>query len=303
MGTKLEHAFNLPASSPNSNSSSVHCVDELDYLQTRGLNISFQIIGLDKNRSSVNDRMPQKHNVDFIKKTMQMHEVTFKQQVRELHRLYSIQKMLMDELNKEIKQNKKYRSPMSSSSDINVQSQFINQHNPTTQTSYLYSFNFQGLSPRERSSSCSGETRRMTTRGFDLERPAAEEDISTAVSTAIDDHRAAGASSFIPLKGNYKMSTYGSDQESEVELTLSIGGSSTSTSSKKMIMSTNKELGFSEQINKRTKELDSPASIKSEKGEDCSTPTTPMSSYSSTFDHERKQPHWLFQGLSLNRTT
>ncbi|KAF2309569.1 hypothetical protein P3X46_024118 [Hevea brasiliensis] len=286
MGTKLEYAFNLLAPSPNSTSFNVHCVDELDYLQTRELNISFLITGLDKHHSLAYDKMPEKQNLDFIRKTMQMHEETFKHQVRELHRLYSVQKMLMDEQDKEIKQNKKYWNPRD--------------------TNYLYSLNFQGFrddhpSPKERSGSCSGETMRMTTLGIDLERPAAEEDISTAISTAIDDTRAAGTSSFIPLKGNDKMSIDGSDEESEVELTLSIGRSS--TSSKKMIMSTNQEMGFSEQMHKRMKELDSPASVKSERrGEDCSTPTTPMSSSSATFDHERKQPNWLFQGLSINRT-
>lgn len=187
----------------------------------------------------------------------------------------------MNELSKEIKQNKKYWSPMTRSSDIN-------QHNPTTQTTYMYSFKLEDSSPRERSGSCPGETIRMITGRFDLERPAAEE--------AIDDPWASGKSSFIPF-----MSNNGSDQESEVELTLSIGGSS--TSSKKMIMSTNQELGLSEQMQKSIKELDSPASIMSGKGENCSDPTTPMSSSSTTFDQERKQPHWLLHGLNINRTT
>ncbi|XP_057989049.1 uncharacterized protein LOC131172114 [Hevea brasiliensis] len=117
----------------------------------------------------------------------------------------------------------------------------------------------------------------------------------TAVSTAIDDDRVAGARSFIPLKGNYKISIHGPDRESEAQLTLSIGGSS----SKKTIMSTNQELGFSEQMHKRMKDLDSPSSIKSGKGGDFSTLTTPMSSSSATFDNERKKPHWLFQGMTV----
>lgn len=81
MGTKLECAFNLLPPSPKSKSFSVHCVDELDYLQTKALNISFQITGLDKHHISVKDRMSEKNNIDFIRKTMQMHEDTFKQQV------------------------------------------------------------------------------------------------------------------------------------------------------------------------------------------------------------------------------
>lgn len=70
-----------------------------------------------------------------------------------------------------------------------------------------------------------------------------------------------------------------------------------------MIMSTNQELGLSEQMQKSIKELDSPASIMSGKGENYSDPTTPMSSSSTTFDQERKQPHWLLHGLNINRTT
>ncbi|KDP35388.1 hypothetical protein JCGZ_10372 [Jatropha curcas] len=189
---------------------------------------------------------------------MQVHEDTFKHQVRELHRLYSVQKMLMEELRKEIKQTKKYWSPMATPDII--------------QSSYQYSsINVENLrddpSPRERSGSCSGENIIRIARGLDLERPA-EEDISTAVSV-VDDN--------IPYK------------DTEVELTLSIGGS---TSKKRA--SLNQEPG-----NRRMKELDFPA----ERAEDCSGPTTPMSSSSTaTFDHERKQPHWLFQGLSINRT-
>lgn len=204
-------------------------------------------------------------------------------QVRELHRLYSVQKMLMDEMKKEITQNRKYWSPMTNS-DINC-SQFINWPNTPAQTTCGFSFNVQSLrddpSSRERSGSCSGETARLT-RGFDLERPA-EEDISTRVS-AMDDNQA-GPSYYVPQKSN-KMSIDGSDEDSEVELTLSIGGSTSKKTTK----------------NYQPLELDSPASFKSERGEDCSTPTTPMSSSSARFDQESKRPHWLFQGLSIHRT-
>ncbi|CAK7337542.1 unnamed protein product [Dovyalis caffra] len=283
MGTKLEYVINLLATSQNIRSISVHCVDDLEYLQIRGLNKNLQVSRIGKFCSSM-DRMPDKHNIDFIKKTMQLHDDIFKQQVRELHRLYSVQKLLMDELKKkEITQNQKYWSPMSSS-DINC-SRFVNRTNSTAQTPCGYSFHIQSQgddpSSRERSGSCSGETVRMT-RGFDLERPA-EEDISTGVSSM--DENQAGPSSFQPQKR--KMSIDGSDEDSEVELTLSIGGSTT-----------NKKISK----NYKTLELDSPASFKSERGEDCSTPTTPMSSSSATSDQDRKRPLWLFQSLSINRT-
>ncbi|KAL9399494.1 hypothetical protein Peur_008455 [Populus x canadensis] len=275
MGTKLEYAINLLATSHNSSSVSVRCVDDLEYLQTRGLSKDLQVSGIDKFCSSM-DRMPEKHNIDFIKKTMQLHDDIFKQQVRELHRLYSVQKMLMDELNKnEIKQNMKYWTPMTSS--YTNYSQFANRPKSTEQTTCGYSFLVQrprdDPSSRERSGSCSDETMRLT-RGFDLERLA--EHISTGVG-AVDENQA-GPSTCAPQKG--KMSIDGSDEDSEVELTLSIGGSTTSKKISK---------------NYQTLELDSPASFISERGEDYSTPTTPMSSSSATCGQDRKRPHWLFQ--------
>ncbi|XP_011011830.1 PREDICTED: uncharacterized protein LOC105116261 isoform X2 [Populus euphratica] len=275
MGTKLEYAINLLATSQNSSSVGVRCVDDLEYLQTRGLSKDLQVGGTDKFCSSM-DRMPEKHNIDVIKKTMQLHDDIFKQQVRELHRLYSVQKMLMDELSKnEIKQNRKCWTPMTSSY-INY-SQFANRPNSTAQTTCGYSFLFQSPrddpSSRERSGSCSDETVRFT-RGFDLERLA--EHISTGVG-AVDENQA-GPSTCAPQKG--KMSIDGSDEDSEVELTLSIGGTATS-----------KKISKSYQ----TLELDSPASFKSERREDYSTPITPMSSSTATCGQDRKRPHWLFQ--------
>jgi hypothetical protein len=118
-------------------------------------------------------------------------------------------------------------------------------------------------------------------RGFDLERPA-EEDISTGVS-AVDENQA-GPSAYATQKR--KMSIDGSDEDSEVELTLSIGGSTSKKISK----------------NYQTLELDSPASFKSERREDRSTPTIPLSSSRATFDQDRKRPQWLFQSLSINRS-
>ncbi|EOY31918.1 A-kinase anchor protein 9, putative isoform 3 [Theobroma cacao] len=270
MGTKLECAVNPLATSQNSNSCSftVHFVD--DYFRTRTLKENCQKIGLERSGSCM-DRMLERHNMESIRKTMEMHEDTFKHQVvRELHRLYSVQKMLMDE------------------------------QQLTAQTTCGYNFHVQGdPSSRERSGSCSGDTMKVA-RGFDLERPA-EEDISAEVS-AVDHEDQVGRSSLMHSRIN-QMSIEGSDEDSEVELTLSIGGSSskkTPTNSKPH----SQELGCnnSQSIHKETRELHSSASFKSERREDCSGPNTPMSSSSATFDQDRKRPHWLFQGLSINRT-
>ncbi|KAK6235869.1 hypothetical protein QQP08_026469 [Theobroma cacao] len=297
MGTKLECAVNPLATSQNSNSCSftVHFVD--DYFRTRTLKENCQKIGLERSGSCM-DRMLERHNMESIRKTMEMHEDTFKHQVRELHRLYSVQKMLMDEVKKEIKQNRFWTTPMTSF-DVN-QSHFINQQQLTAQTTCGYNFHVQGdPSSRERSGSCSGDTMKVA-RGFDLERPA-EEDISAEVS-AVDHEDQVGRSSLMHSRIN-QMRIEGSDEDSEVELTLSIGGSSskkTPTNSKPH----SQELGCnnSQSIHKETRELHSSASFKSERREDCSGPNTPMSSSSATFDQDRKRPHWLFQGLSINRT-
>lgn len=193
----------------------------------------------------------------------------------------------MEELKKELKQDR-YRS-FTTNSDIKY-SHFINLC-PTTQTTCGLSFNFQRLrddpNSRERSGSCSGETLRMP-RGFDLERPA-EEDISTGIS-AIDEDQA-GPSSLRPSRID-KMSIDGSDEDCEVELTLSIGGSLSTKS-------TQPEIGFRESSHKKVRQLDSSASFKSDRAENRSEPTTSTSSSSATFDQERERPHWLFQDLKL----
>ncbi|KAK8498245.1 hypothetical protein V6N13_095449 [Hibiscus sabdariffa] len=208
-------------------------------------------------------RLDNFRHMESIRNTMLMHEDVFRHQVQELHRLYSVQKILMDELKKEVKKNRFWTS---TSSDMN-QSQFSNQHQITTQTTSGLDLHVQG-DPR--------------VRGFDLERPAGEE----AATVVAEDQ--AGPSS----RTNQMMSTEDSDEDSEVELTLSIGiGGSDSSKKKLKNSSTSSQSVHNKEI---TREPDSSAS--------CSGPGTPVSSSSATFDQEKKQPHWLFQGFSINRT-
>ncbi|MFS7981660.1 hypothetical protein Hanom_Chr10g00953561 [Helianthus anomalus] len=49
--------------------------------------------------------MLEHHHLDFIKQTMLKHEDTFRHQVRELHRLYNVQKKLMTSLQSETRQH------------------------------------------------------------------------------------------------------------------------------------------------------------------------------------------------------
>ncbi|KAJ8767380.1 hypothetical protein K2173_017424 [Erythroxylum novogranatense] len=302
MGTKLEYAINLLTESPKASDFRVHSVDERCYLQARSmLKKDLQVSRSDKLIScSTNMIMPSSHSIDSIRETMQMHEDIFKYQVQELHRLYSVQRMLMEELKMETtKQNRKHWSPMTTTIIDIKSSQIINRLNSTAHhcSSAQYCLR-DDHSTRERSGSCSVETLK-TARGFDLQRPG-EEDLSTGIS--LDDDKRASSSFYIqPHKTESKH-----DEDNEVELTLSIGGSSGKSTNCKNYrrLRGHRGPGFIDTMNKNDmKELDSPTStFKSEHGEDCSGPATPMSNSSATFDEERKRPHWLFQGLSINRT-
>ncbi|KAI3416685.1 uncharacterized protein J3R85_015129 [Psidium guajava] len=281
MGTELQYAINpIAAASPSSHIFSSHCVDEPDYYQNRELNESIRNTGANKLIDPM-DQVAEKHDIESIRTTMQMHEGIFKQQVQELHRLYSVQKMLMSELKKEIQQNR-IRSAMRSLETNYV----VNWPQQTSQPSSSCPFHLQSLSndpsSNERSSSSCAEAIRRT-RGFDLESPAKE-------NSNID--RELPGPSFSPRK-NEGTSIEGSDEETEVELTLSIGGKRGNRKSKSHHQHYSKtEAGFSRMNHK---ELVLPSSLMSDRGDVCSGPTTSIGGSATTSDRERKQPHWLFQ--------
>lgn len=195
-------------------------------------------------------------------------------QVRELHRLYNIQKVLTVEMrNQETsKQEDKYWVvPMTTTGSDHTSnySYFFNRHQPTTtpcnQKIHVQSVLIENnLSSRERRGSCSGDQdqtlARMPKLGFDLERQPVFEEHQT------------GPSSYAAMT-NYQTGKGRSSEESDVELTLSIGGGC-----------------------KREKK----SMITSEIGDECGGSNTAVgNSSASTIDQQNK---WLFQGLSLNRT-
>ncbi|XP_022871792.1 uncharacterized protein LOC111390905 [Olea europaea var. sylvestris] len=97
------------------------------------------------------DRLQQKlPNIQSMKNTMLMHEEIFNQQVRELHRLYNLQKKIMHELNNKITRK------------AGVKETDINHH----------AYNLRD-DQRELSGSCSGESSRLPLK-FDLKKPAEE---------------------------------------------------------------------------------------------------------------------------------
>ncbi|KAH7860650.1 hypothetical protein Vadar_016341 [Vaccinium darrowii] len=84
-------------------------------------------------------RMVEQQKIESIKKTMLLHEDIFKRQVRVLHRLYGIQKVLMVEMrNQETskQQNKFWVFSMNStgSDHTSPYPNFFNPHQPTTTT-------------------------------------------------------------------------------------------------------------------------------------------------------------------------
>lgn len=81
MGTKIEYAINLLRTSPNSNSFTVHGVDDWNYFVNTGLKVKSGKSNLEKKNHNSMDRMLDKQNVDSIRRTMQMHEDIFNYQV------------------------------------------------------------------------------------------------------------------------------------------------------------------------------------------------------------------------------
>ncbi|CAL0307007.1 unnamed protein product [Lupinus luteus] len=248
MGTKIDFSINLIATS----------VDHSKNLNVGGVNV-WEHYQNKELKDKHHKRMIDRNNIESIKKTMQMHENIFKHQVRELHRVYSVQRMLMDEHKKENKQHK-YQTHINGI-DIS-HPHFTEQQHQTTQFSYEPNSHVQSLNIE---------------RGFDLQRPA-EEDIFTG--TRGFEEGEAGPSSYGTSFQSCKISTSGYDEEMEVDLTLSIGSS-------KVKKSHVSELACLDSPNGKTRE-----------GE-CSDPITPMSSSSVTFTQERKGPCWLSQGLKL----
>lgn len=188
-------------------------------------------------------------------------------QVRELHRVYSVQRMLMDEHKKENRQEK-FRTPMNVK-DIS-HPHFIEHQHLTAQ----------------RSRNCPADS--IMQRGFDLEKPAEED---TFITIARGFGGEAGPSSYTTFQ-SCKISSGGTNEEMEVDLTLSIGGS-------KVQNSHLHQLACLDSPNGKTRVLNSSASLKSDREGEYSDPTTPISSSSVTFTQETKGPHCLSQGLKL----
>ncbi|XP_055824379.1 uncharacterized protein LOC129892873 [Solanum dulcamara] len=194
-----------------------------------------------------------KSSTESIKRTMLMHEDIFKQQVKELHKLYNHQRKLMLDVKYEMS---KIEDPRHKS--------MINYNMSTWQQrrreiGFNSTINVYGLvndQQWETSGSCSGEnskTMLIPNRGLNNLEMAQRSSTS-----------------------NYEDEIHRSDEETEVELTLSIGP----TNSKKRLKS------------RKEKEMNVSTSPKIEDA-----------TSSATFNKESApQAYWFSQDLSLNRT-
>ncbi|CAJ2637783.1 unnamed protein product [Trifolium pratense] len=264
MGTKIEYSIN-PL---DCNNFTVSGVDAWEQYQNKGVkkvinnHCSIGVMNLQDPMDKILDR----NNRESIRKTMQMQEDIFKSQVKELHRIYNVQKMLMDEHKNETKQNK-FWTPMNGTIGIN-QPYFVHQNQQPTQISFSHvQILKEDIYIKERSGSCSGEIIKKRQKDFDLEKPCDEAFQSCKISNDV------------------------CDEEIEVDLTLCIGSNQTKNKKKKSYMLPN---------GMKTKEFNSYVTFQSDRIGDSSDPTTPMSSSSVTFDQDKKGPHWLSQGLKLN---
>lgn len=80
MGTKIEYAINLLAASPESKTYTVHFMDDWEHLKNIGLKGKCYRTLVD-NFEDFMEKKLEKHDVQSIKRTMQMHEDVFKHQV------------------------------------------------------------------------------------------------------------------------------------------------------------------------------------------------------------------------------
>ncbi|WOG91942.1 hypothetical protein DCAR_0311197 [Daucus carota subsp. sativus] len=217
--------------------------------------------------------MLEKVQTEFIKKTMVDQENIFQHQVRELHRLYSVEKRLIKELKTEIKQI----SLGGSRAGIHIK-------DPESLYSLAESAREIDQSLGEHSASCSTEILKMP-KGFDLQRRAEQEDeMSTGVS-ATDEVRKKPSTDAPWKSGGDEVDAKFRD----IELTLSIGGS----------------IGRKRLESHKSLKLDKPREVQSSsiiKGEELSDSSNTPRSSSSKNNEKGKQIPWFFQDLSLSRT-
>ncbi|CAI9098469.1 OLC1v1035120C1 [Oldenlandia corymbosa var. corymbosa] len=276
MGTKLQCALNPFSGTTSNNTFAVNQVTT-DWRAPRPLERGVRQHSMDE----IFDF--QSHKKETIKKTMLMHEDIFQLQVKELHRLYDRQMKLMCEL----KRQKEYKCSPLGMKDANI-SQFTMWQKQMQDIRSNFPICGSTYDSGERSASCSGESQRIAKEAFYLER-VAEQDQERP-----NCHR--------PLPG-MPMNTGGSDEEIDVELTLSIGG----TKSRKRPSSKERKICSLEleglgSDSSRLQLSSNSVLMKIDTRDELCDNSPSLSSSSATQKQDKTISNWQFQDLSLNRT-
>ncbi|XP_010914195.1 uncharacterized protein [Elaeis guineensis] len=250
------------------------------------------------------------NNRESVRNTMLRHEEIFRQQVHDLHRLYRVQKMLMAEMRS--KEEKPQSSTIvtsrgftdtrtrfwgSTSTSENSHSSHVSNTLHSTkhlnsEYSSLHHYNTRA-GPSSRELSICSEDPLRAPKDFDLEQPA-EEYTSTEVRHNQDQITNLGK--HLKEKMNTESSNSWTDDENDVELTLSIGCGIGKKRSKHWL-SLNNEKGYSKPAPSDIRPLLLSTPVRPQRTEECSDHST------SSFDRESLQrPPWLLQALSLNKT-
>ncbi|ERN07366.1 uncharacterized protein LOC110007362 isoform X2 [Amborella trichopoda] len=301
MGTKVQHVVNLGTNLCEGNT------DEERETRVRGrhtwalfadkglLNTGFPQL------QQVMERFQDQHSRESVKNTMLKHEEIFKEQVRELHRLYRVQKSLMSELKK--KEFHQIHSPSSSSTPLtrlwgsgisprSSNSEFLNRLSLTEPS---VDYNYQGS--RERNYKNFHEIRSCSRdKGIDLERPAEDYDPAEALATNEQN----------PLLGKIEKSKFKNEStffepERDLQLTLCTGYHNRDhQKNEKEWLGPKLELGYSHKAGRpsASDSYKSSCSERSMKGNQDSR----MVESGDECSENLKKPPWPFQVLNLNRT-
>ncbi|KAL0903456.1 hypothetical protein M5K25_027839 [Dendrobium thyrsiflorum] len=208
----------------------------------------------------------EKHRKESIKNTVMKHEEIFKQQVQELHRLYEVQKKLMNEVKSE---------------ELKMSNSILAPNNPYVITdSFRNSKNTSETSHYSNASALNHSTDVPNYEYTSIHRFSAGQSSHELSNCFAEPLRISKEYNFQqPFEGERH------DSRSNLDLNLSIGYATYM----------NKEADWKQMGNDssllRSSNLNRPDSIQE------------FTNSAGGFDSESlKRPHWLFQALSLNRT-
>ncbi|XP_074588603.1 uncharacterized protein LOC141844451 [Curcuma longa] len=115
------------------------------------------------------ERLGECHGRTSLRNTMLKHEEIFRQQVRELHRIYRVQKMLMFELTRTKPGSTQSETAKAAAVTTDTRTRNWSSTASTSDTSHsshMSNVNFLNI--------CSGDQSNAREKGFDLEQPAEE---------------------------------------------------------------------------------------------------------------------------------